>query len=289
MVLLEILQLTNSQRSFEFNDILYGFAGISAGAIISYAATRLLGVAIFTPLVVTLSIFVAAFLVYFSSKPNHIQALACEIQQPSDSDWTSVLITDFSHQDGFLPNNKMGFCVAQSDIVNSNDIVYSAPLRLTLNGLAAEVREQNSFTIGVQFTSTSIRSFSEIASITWHGTANRYFARINRSGKHLLAMLQFNGGERTSTSIANGVTTDELQELVIQYDGKHQTTWLNGEITGTEIGVLNPPKKINTELVLNIQQTSDHKWWVPFEGELKAIYLGTTVLQEADLQSIFSN
>lgn len=287
VVVLEIIQLANPQRSFEISDILFGFAGISLGAIFSYVLIRLLNRKNFSALIVAVNVLVATFLIFFFIKTNPVRALSCEIQQPDSSDWTSVLLSDFSHQKGLLTNNKMGFCTTQEEIVAKNGTVYTAPLRLTLNGLAERVRQQHSFVIGIQFNSSSIQSYSEIASITWHGTANSYFARINRSGQHLMAMLRFDGGERTSTSLANGVTQGKLQELIIQYDGKRQTTWLNGELRGTEVSTINPLKTKDRELVLNITQTSDRKWWVPFEGEIKAVYLGTQVLEAADIPSIF--
>ncbi len=289
VVLLEILQLVNEQRSFELNDILFGVAGVSAGAMGSYGLMRLLGKVVYTPVVIALCFFASTSVIYFYGKTNLIHALSCELQQAKKLNWASVLITDFNKNTATVASEEIGFCIAQNDIVAKNDVVYTAPLRLTLSGLADAVREQQSFAIALQFTSTSSQSFSEIASITWQGTANSYFARINRSGKHLFAMLQFNGGERSSTSLANGLKQGQQQELVIQYDGKNQTTWLNGVVAGTETGVLNPPKGKNAELVLNIAQTSDRKWWVPFEGEITGIYLGTTVLEFEDINGLFAD
>ena len=139
-----------------------------------------------------------------------------------------------------------------------------------------------------RFKTAQTQKFSEIISLTWQDTATGYFARLFRRGEHLMAYLQFNGGERTSTSMTNSIVPEMLQELVFVYDGNQQTTWLNGEIAGFEKNFLDLPRKKSTELVLNIGQSSDREWWVPFEGEITSIYLGTKVPTEVEIESIFS-
>lgn len=289
VVLLEVLQQVNPVRNFQFEDILFGLAGISAGAVVAYLLISLIGNTRFATITIISTAAVVVFLGYFSTKSASFVNLSCGVNTSTASSWDAVLFDDFSQQSGVATSDKLQFCVAQNDIVASNDISYVAALRISLDGLADAVREQRSFAMGIQFETAQQHAFSEIFSLTWAGTANRYFARFHRSAKHLVAMLQFNGGERTVSSLANRVEPNEVQELFMIYDGKQQTTWLNGEIVSTEVNYLSLPSSKDTELVLNIRQTADRKNWVPFEGNIMGIYLGTRILNDAEIQSIFSD
>lgn len=291
VVLFEILQLINPARTFELDDILFGIAGISAGTILAYFLIRLLGKMTFASTAMVSTLIVGVSLGYVATQGYSVKNLACGIQASSRSSWDSMLITDFTHNEGASTGDNIGFCVSQDEIIAGNNISYSADLRLVLDGLAEAVRQQRTFVMGIHFTTRQSSSFSEIISFTWQGTATRYFARLSRRGKHLMANLmanlQFNSGEQTRTAMANRVEPGKLLELVMVYDGSQQTTWLNGTLVGLEVTFLNPPTN-NTELVLNIGQISDRRSWVPFEGDIKAIYLGTQVLTPAQIQSVFS-
>ena len=288
VVLLEVFQLINPARNFELEDILMGVAGISAGAILSYYLLQLLGEKVFAPLVIVCAFIMGTYLFYFANKAATAKNLSCGIASETETNWSSVLITDFSHNKGVAVNGGIEFCVAGAEIVARNDVRYSADLRLSLDGLAEAVIKERTFVMGIQFKTTQTQKFSEIISLTWQDTATGYFARLFRRGEHLMAYLQFNGGERTSTSMTNSIVPEMLQELVFVYDGSQQTTWLNGEIAGFEKNFLDLPRKKSTELVLNIGQSSDREWWVPFEGEITSIYLGTKVPTEVEIESIFS-
>ena len=289
VVLFEVLQLINPARNFELEDIQFGLAGIAAGAILAYCLVRLLGRTAFAFMAIVSTLIVGVPLGVIVAQGSSVESLSCGIQTTASSDWESMLITDFSHNAGAATGNKIGFCVAEDDLVAGNNISYSAELRLSLEGLAEAVRQQGTFVMGIQFTTGQTRAFSEIVSLTWQGTATSYFARLFRRGMHLMAILQFNGGEQTSTAMANRAEPDKLQELVMLYDGNLQTTFLNGEVVGTELNVLNPPKNDGAELVLNIGQTADRKWWVPFEGEIQGIYLGTRIMAPEQVPLIFSS
>ncbi len=289
VVLLEVLQQVNPVRSFQFEDILFGAAGISTGAIVAYLLISMVGKIRFAALAIVSTMAVGVFLVYFSTKNVSVANLSCGVNTSTALSWDAVTFDDFSQQSGVATSDKLQFCVVQNNIVASNDISYEADLRISLDGLADAVREHRRFVMGIQFETAQQQGFSEIFSLTWAGTANRYFARLHRGAKHLVATLQFNAGERTVSSLANRVVPNKVQELFMIYDGKQQTTWLNGEIVSTEVNYLNPPSTKSAELVLNIRQTADRKSWVPFEGHIMAIYLGTRVVSEADIQSIFSN
>lgn len=288
VVLLELLQLVNPVRQFQLEDILFGVAGISAGAIITYYLLLFLGNKKFAMLSMAGAAAVGIFLFHFSTRGMPAAGLSCGIKAPAASEWDAVLLSDFTHNNGVASNGKLEFCVAADVIVATNGTSYSADLRVSLHGLAQAVKEKTTFVMGIQFESAQKNAFSEIISLTWSGTANRYFARLYRSGTHLMAMLQYNGGERTMSSLANRIERGTVHELVMVYDGTQQTTWLNGRVVSSEVNQLNPPANENFELVLNIRQIADRRSWVRFEGDIKAIYLGTQVIGEADIQSIFS-
>lgn len=290
VVILEVVQRVNPVRSFQLEDILFGVAGISTGAVVAYLFVSALGKIKFAALAIISTVAAGVFLHHYSAQGFAIaKNLSCGIEASTASSWDSVLLDDFSQQSGIATSDKLRFCADQGDIVTIGGIRYTADLRISLDGLADAVREHRRFVMGVQFETSQQSAVSEIFSLTWSATANRYFARVYRSAKHLTALLQFNSGERTVSSLTNRVERGKVQELFMVYDGKQQTTWLNGEIVSMEINHLNIPTNKNVELVLNIRQTADRKGWVPFKGDIMGIYLGTQPVNEADMRSIFSD
>jgi len=294
---LECIQLINPRRAFQLADIIEGIAGAAVGAMLSALLYRALGRRLFGGVFTICASLVLLSSMIFREFDDPKEEISCNHQPWPLANWQALNISRFVQHESFISasadNQTTHFCVFAGDVVTENGslvIEDGGILSVPLNGLAAAIKKTGTLSFGVRFQAEQQQAGGPprlVAGISPEGDKIRYLARVLQNGPHVGASLQFNRWEYSGTSMPNRVE-NRLHDLVIVYDGKQQTTWLDGTVTGTEHAHLNTPPDDGRELVLHIGKRTDERW-LPYRGKIEAIYIGTSPLTQEQIATVFSN